>query len=87
MENKTKYFEVYRYTATTLNEEKVYKDGSPIPGTDELIEDNAFVRYVVYEWEDADFAPDQKVYEGDEGDALDQIIADHPAGEWQNHDW
>ena len=82
-----KYFQVYRYTASQLHEERVDAKGDAIPDTEEIIEDNAFVRYVVYEWEDADFSPDQRVYEGDEGDMWDLILEDHPAGEWQNHDW
>ena len=82
-----RYFQVYRLTAKELHEERVDANGDAIPETEEIIEDNAFVRYVVYEWDEGDFTPDQKVYEGDEGDMWDAILADHPADEWQNHDW
>lgn len=81
------YFQVYRLTAKELHEERVDANGGAIPETEEIIESNAFVRYVVYEWEGGDFAPNQKVYEGDEGDMWEQILADHPVGEWQNNDF
>lgn len=84
------YFEVYVAEATPLTITRVYSDGSVIPETEDCI-GNEIIEYIVYEYEEDGTMIGEKHYAISgamgEDEAMEQIKEDHPAGEWQNHDW
>lgn len=84
------YFEVYVAEATPLTISKAYSDGTVIPNTEDVI-GNEITEYIVYEYEEDGTMIGEKHYAiggaMGEDEAMEQIREDHPAGEWQNHDW
>lgn len=85
------YFEVYEERAETLTAHKINSDGS-YTGDHYTISEREPVGYRVYEYEEDGEPIGESYYAiggfyADPEDALEQIKADHPAGEWQNHDW
>ena len=84
------YFEVYVAEATPLTISKVYSDGTVIPNTEDVL-GNEITEYIVYEYEeDGTMIGEQHYTIGggtDEEEAIENIKRDHPADEWQNHDW
>lgn len=85
------YFEVYVAEATPLTISKVYSDGTVIPNTEDVI-GNEITEYIVYEYEEDGTLFNTSHYQiggfySTEDEAMEQIKEDHPAGEWQNHDW
>ena len=84
------YFEVYVSEATPMTITKVYADGTVIPETEDCV-GNEIIEYIVYEYEeDGTMIGTQHYVIGggtDEEEAMENIKRDHPADEWQNHDW
>lgn len=83
------YFEVYKSEATDLVYHKVYSDGTPIEGTEQHL-GNEFIEYIVEEYEEDGFHWATQHYcswSDSPEELLDKIREDHPASDWQNHDW
>lgn len=84
------YFETYEMRATKIMATKVASDGTPVEQSS-LEDTDTVIEYVVYEYDEYGDIIDTKHYTisayHDEQDMLEQIKADHPATEWQNHNW
>lgn len=87
------YFEVYEVKADRLRANIVNSDGSIAdPKKETLIDTDAIVEYIVYEYEEDGSPIGEQHYQvggfyPDPEDALEQIRADHDPSEWQNHNW
>lgn len=92
-----KYFEVHKEELRgSLMSGEIYADGEYINEADELEIRTLTTGFSVYEYDEqgvrtgTEFYPvstDMGGWSDDADEVLKQIKADHPANEWQNHDW
>ena len=84
------YFETYEMRATKVMATKVASDGTAL-GQPTVVDVDTIIEYAVYEYDQDDGYLGVQHYQvseyHDEMDCLEQIKEDHPATEWQNHNW
>jgi hypothetical protein len=84
------YFDVFEMKATKVMATKVASDGTPVEQPT-LVDTDTIIEYAVYEYDEDGSITGTKHYiiseYHDEQDMLEQIKEDHPAPEWQNHNW